>query len=108
MKSGLLPLLAFIGLCLALACGGDDKPANQNTGSAGTASTPVPTLGIAPTAETSPVGAFLQPLAGTWVGIVSVVDADPYLVLLTIATALTVYSGWEYFSAYLGDRSGGA
>ena len=27
------------------------------------------------------------------------------LVLLIVATALTVWSGWEYFSAYLGDRS---
>jgi CDP-diacylglycerol--glycerol-3-phosphate 3-phosphatidyltransferase len=26
------------------------------------------------------------------------------LALLIIATALTVWSGWEYFSAYLGDR----
>jgi hypothetical protein len=88
MKTGLLTLLALAAISFSLACGGDEKkPANQNPGSAGSSSAPVPTptLGIAPTAVVSPVGAFLKPLAGTWVGIVNVVDADPYLVVITIA-----------------------
>jgi hypothetical protein len=87
MRAALFLLLVLVGLTPALGCGGDKAASQEFSGSAGNSSTPAPqpTLGIAPTAVVSPAGAFLRPLAGTWVGIGTVVDADPYLVVLTIA-----------------------